>query len=104
MPDDFVKVAKVSDIKEGRMKGVWMENKNVLLCNVDGKFHAIGNVCTHMGCLLGEGSLQGKEVVCPCHGSKFDVTNGKPTGPPATRAEPTYEVKIEGDQILIKKK
>lgn len=101
---DFKKIAKVSDIKPGKMKAVWYENESVLISNVAGRFFAIGNICTHAGCNLSEGDMSGKNVTCACHGSIFDLTNGKVLDGPAKKDEPTYEVKIEGDDILIKKK
>ncbi len=100
---DFQKVANLSDVKEGRLKGVWFENESVLLANVKGKIFAIGNICTHMGCNLSEGDLSGTTLTCPCHGSQFNVTNGKVVNPPARKDEPTYEVKIEGQTIMIRK-
>jgi glycine betaine catabolism B len=51
---------------------------------------------------LAEGKLEGYEVQCPWHGSKFDIRSGKVTRPPAMRPEPKYEVKVEGNNILIK--
>lgn len=65
---------------------------------------AIGNVCTHVGGPLAEGKLEGYEVQCPWHGSKFDIRTGKVVRPPAMRAEPTYEVKVEENNILIENK
>ena len=73
------------------------------LANVEGKYYAIGNVCTHLGGPLAEGKLEDYEVQCLWHGSKFDVRSGKQIRPPAVRSEPTYEVKVEDDSILIKK-
>lgn len=52
---------------------------------------------------LDEGTLEGFEVECPWHGSKFDIKTGEPTKPPAARAVPKYEVKIDGDNILVRK-
>jgi nitrite reductase/ring-hydroxylating ferredoxin subunit len=101
---DFKKVARASDIKPGKSKGVWLDNESVLLANVAGRFFAIGNICTHAACNLSEGDVNGKNVVCACHGSIFDLTNGKVISGPAMKDEPTYEVKIEGDDILIKKR
>jgi nitrite reductase/ring-hydroxylating ferredoxin subunit len=73
------------------------------LSNVDGKYYAIGNVYTHEGGPLDDGILEGYEVECPWHGSKFDIRNGKVARPPAQRQEPTYEVKVEDGGILIRK-
>ena len=52
--------------------------------NIGGKIYAIGNTCTHLGGILAEGKLEGYEIQCPWHGSKFDVRTGQVTKPPAT--------------------
>ncbi len=51
--------------------------QQVLLANINGKFYAIGNLCTHVGGPLDRGKLEGHEVQCPLHGSRFDVTTGQ---------------------------
>lgn len=101
---DFVKVAETKDILPKGMKTVEVDGQKICLANVEeGKYYAIGNVCTHMGGPLADGKLEGYEVECPWHGSKFDIRNGKVARPPAQREEPTYEVKVENDAILIRK-
>ena len=85
------------------MKAVEVDGKKVCVANVEGKYYAIGNVCTHVGGPLAQGTLEGYEVECPWHGSKFDVRTGEPTRPPAERSEPSYEVKVDGNNILIRK-
>ena len=102
--DDFVKVAETKDIQTSQMKEVQIDGKDVCIANVDGKYYAIGNVCTHVGGPLAEGTLEGYVVECPWHGSKFDVRSGEPTRPPAKRPEPTYEIKVEGNNLLIGKR
>ena len=103
MSEDFVKVAETKDIQPSTMKAVEVAGEMVCVANVEGKYYAIGNVCTHVGGPLAEGTLEGYEVECPWHGSKFDVRSGEPTRPPARRPEPTYEVKVEGNNLLIRK-
>jgi 3-phenylpropionate/trans-cinnamate dioxygenase ferredoxin subunit len=105
----FVKAAETSEIPVGKMKMVKVGEKEVLIVNVNGNYHAIANRCTHAGGDLSKGSLEGNIVTCPRHGSKFDVTTGEVvSGPkilffhPKIRDEPSYEVKVEGDQILVK--
>ena len=100
---DFVKVAETKDIQSTKMKAVEVAGENICLVNVEGKYYAIGNVCTHEGGPLAEGTLEGYEVECPWHGSKFDIRTGKVTRPPANEPESTYEVKVEGNDILIRK-
>ncbi len=99
---DFVKVASTNEISEGKMRKVLVGEHQVLLANVKSKYYAIGNVCTHVGGPLDRGVLEDNVVQCPLHGSRFDVTTGQVKRGPAARPEPVYEVKVEGDNILIR--
>jgi nitrite reductase/ring-hydroxylating ferredoxin subunit len=100
---DFVKVAETKDIQPSTMKAVDLASERVCIVNIEGIYYAIGNVCTHVGGPLDEGTLEGYEVECPWHGSKFDVRTGEPTKPPARQAVPKYEVKVEDNNILLRK-
>src|SRR5919199_1047562 len=102
--DEFVRVAETKDIQTSQMKEVQIDGEDVCIANVDGKYYAIGNVCTHEGGPLADGALEGYEVECPWHQSKFDVRTGKVTSPPASESEPTYEIKVDGSSILVKKR
>src|SRR6187200_1846653 len=102
--DDFVKVAETKDIQRSQMKEVQIDGQDVCIANVEGKYYAIGNVCTHEGGPLADGRLEGYEVECPWHQSKFDVRTGEVRGPPASESEPTYEIKVDGNSILVKKR
>jgi glycine betaine catabolism B len=99
---DFVKVADVKDIQPSEMKEVEVNGQNICLVNVGGKYYAIGSICTHEGGPLADGTLEGYEVECPWHNSKFDVRTGEVISPPASEPEPAYEVKVDGSNILIK--
>ncbi len=105
----FVKVASMSDLPAGKMKQVDLNGRPVMLANVDGSIHAIAGLCTHQQGVLANGTLEGKVVTCPRHGSQFDVTSGKNLRGPKvlgvrfkTADEPAFEVKIEGTDILLK--
>jgi nitrite reductase/ring-hydroxylating ferredoxin subunit len=74
---DFVEVARVNEIPDGKMKHFEIDGKEVLIANVGGKFSAISDRCGHMNALLSMGNLTGTTVTCPFHGSKFDVVTGK---------------------------
>jgi nitrite reductase/ring-hydroxylating ferredoxin subunit len=100
--NDFVKVANTSDIQPLQMKEVQLDDEIICIINVNEKYYAINNVCTHEGGPLADGKVEGYEVECPWHGSKFDVRTGEVTNPPASEPEPTYEVKVEGNSILIR--
>jgi len=96
----FVKVAIVKDLKLNQMMGVEAGGKEIVVVNLEGTFYAIGNRCTHMGCMLSDGALKGGTLTCPCHGSIFDVRTGNVVKGPAKKPEPAYRTKIEGEQIL----
>jgi len=85
------------------MKEVQVDGENICVVNVDGNYYAIGSICTHEGGPLADGTLEGYEVECPWHNSKFDVRTGEVTNPPANEPEPSYEVKVDGNDILIKR-
>jgi glycine betaine catabolism B len=73
MEEDFVKTAETKDIQASQIKAVEVDDKKICLSNVNGKYYAIGNVCTHMGGPLAEGKLEDCVVHCPLHGSRFDI-------------------------------
>ena len=103
MAEEFVKIADTKDIPPSQMKAVEVAGEKICVANIEGKYYAIGNVCTHVGGPLAEGTLEGYEVECPWHGSKFDVRTGEVTRSPAARSEPTFELKVDGNNILIPK-
>ncbi len=94
-------VSSTRDIPLGSMIGIENDSKSVLIANVNGKFYAINNICTHMGCSLSNGTLRGNQVQCPCHGSTFDVTNGSLVHGPAKLPEPSFKVTVEGEKITV---
>jgi len=96
----FVKVALVKDLKPDQMIGAEAGGKEIVVANLEGTYYAMGNRCTHMGCMLSDGMLKGGTVTCPCHGSIFDVRTGSVTKGPAKKPEPAYRTKTEGEQIL----
>jgi ferredoxin-NADP reductase/nitrite reductase/ring-hydroxylating ferredoxin subunit len=101
--EDFVKVANTKDIRPSQMKEVEVNGQNICVVNVEGKYYAIGSICTHEGGPLADGTLEGYEVECPWHNSKFDVRTGEVTSPPASEPEPAFEVKVDdNNNILIK--
>jgi nitrite reductase/ring-hydroxylating ferredoxin subunit len=100
LPADFIKVAKVAEIPDGDMKIVF--NELVVVANVDGHFHAFGNVCPHAAGPIGEGFLDGCVVECPWHTGRWDITTGKALTSLATADIPLFDVRVIGDDIEIR--
>lgn len=100
MPD-FVKVADADEIEPNHGKLVEVRGKKIALFNVDGKFCAIDDTCTHRGGPLSEGELEGDEVTCPWHGARFKVTSGEVLRPPAPQGVSSYKVRVKGSDIEL---
>ena len=97
---NFVRVAATSEIPAGQGKAVEANGKTIAVFNCDGAFYAIDNTCKHQGGPLGEGELEGTTVICPWHGWTYDVTTGVSPDDPECAVD-RYEVKVEGDSVLV---
>ena len=103
MIEEYQRVAEKKELQEGGLLKVEADGEYIVLSMINGRIYAIDAVCSHEGGPLEDGTLDGYEVECPWHGSKFDVRTGKPTKPPARQAVPVYEVKVEDNNILVRK-
>lgn len=97
----FRRVARVADVPEGEVRVVEADGVSVALANVEGRFYAIENLCTHDGGPLGEGFLWGDQVECPRHGARFDVKTGAVLTLPAVRPVRSFAVRVEGDEVSV---
>ena len=97
----FVRVASTKDLAPGKMVPIQLGEESIVVVNLEGKYYAIGNLCTHRKCLLSDGPLSEGTVECPCHGSVFDFRTGSVLNGPAKDPVPVFQVKAEQDQILI---
>lgn len=94
-------VAKRDEIPPGTTKRVELDGLAVLVCNVEGTFYAIEDVCTHDGGPLDQGELEGCRIMCPRHGALFDVTTGAALTLPAVVPLMSYAVRTAGDEVLV---
>jgi chlorite dismutase len=101
--DGFTPVASLADLPPGAAKRVYAENEAVALFNVNGTVYAIANRCSHARASLSEGTVDPDRcaVTCPWHEGVFSLETGRVMGGPPVLAVATYQVKLEGDAILI---
>lgn len=99
---DFLPAAKTSDVPTNGKYCVEVDDRFVVIVNLDGEYFCVDDVCTHDGGPLGDGELEGGCLVCPRHGAKFDVRTGSAVEMPATEATAKHEVRVDGDSILVK--
>ncbi len=97
----WVTAAHEGELAPGQVKVVTSGTRRLALCNVDGRYYAIDDVCTHDGGPLDQGDLDGEEIECPRHGARFDVTTGRPTCMPAVVPVKTYDVRVEGGEVQV---
>jgi nitrite reductase/ring-hydroxylating ferredoxin subunit len=99
---DFVKVAELDQLPEGSSIGVEVDGLRICLANSDGEIYAIADRCTHADFPMSNGSVHGGATIeCAWHGGRFDMKTGKAIRLPAIRPIRTFEVRIEGNDILV---
>ncbi len=74
---EFVKVATTKDLSKGSRLKITVGGKDILLSNINGEYFAIDNKCNHMGGSLYDGQMEGDKIICPKHGSVFNLKTGK---------------------------
>jgi nitrite reductase/ring-hydroxylating ferredoxin subunit len=99
--EDFKKIAKVSDITEGQIIAVELGRELIVLSKLEGEIYAINEMCGHSNGPLGDGFIDGDQIECPWHGSRFCLTTGEVTQGPATESVARYAVRVEGDDIYL---
>ena len=90
-----------ADLRDGEVTCVVVEGREIALYRIGDEFFATDDTCTHAHGSLSEGYVEDGEIECPLHGGCFNIRTGEATCPPATEPLATYEVRIEGEDILI---
>ncbi|MDQ3616474.1 MAG: non-heme iron oxygenase ferredoxin subunit [Actinomycetota bacterium] len=97
----FVRACGASDVASGSVLGVDLDGVGVAVVRDDEDWYAVANECSHAAIPLSEGDVEGCEIECWLHGSRFDLRTGKPSGPPATEPVAVYAVQVDGDDVLV---
>jgi nitrite reductase/ring-hydroxylating ferredoxin subunit len=95
-------VCKKNDLPVNAMKSFDVEGEPVLVANVGGVYYCIADTCSHAMAYLSEGELlEGCRVQCPDHGAIFDLKTGEALSLPAVSPVETFEVVVEGQDLLV---
>lgn len=92
---------QASDVAPGTTRRVVVDGKEILICNVEGTFYAIDDICSHDGGSLDQGDLEGDRIMCPRHGAYFDVKTGAALTLPAVLPVCAHKVTVEGETISV---
>lgn len=98
---EFVEIVPASELPNGERLFVEVSDRPIVIFNIAGQFFAIGDVCTHDNGPLGDGTLEGYNIVCPRHGAEFDVRTGKVMELPAVEDIPAYPVQVRDGIIYL---
>ncbi len=98
---EFVEIAPASELPAGERMFVTIGDRSIVIFNIAGNLYAIGDLCSHDNGPLGDGDLEGDEVICPRHGARFDIRTGKTMGLPAVEDIPAYPVRVKDGMIEI---
>ena len=103
MLSEYYPTSPDADLAEGAMLGVVADEEFVLLARVQGRIHAISDICSHFHTHLSNGELLPERclVQCPLHDSSFDLRTGEPTDPPAEDPVTVYGVKVVDGVIYV---
>lgn len=97
----LVRVGKAKDVAPGQMRVFDIAGTKVAVASAGGHLYAFDDTCTHRGCSLAMGSLQGTTVTCPCHGGQFDVTSGAVLEGPPERPVRSRMVEVKGEDLAV---
>jgi nitrite reductase/ring-hydroxylating ferredoxin subunit len=103
-PGSFTQVMPEADVPENGLTKGQAGDVSILLTRINGRVYALDDTCVHAGCSLAGGSLDGLVVTCPCHGSQYDVRDGRVVNGPATMNEPSYDVQIVDGMVEVKQR
>jgi len=98
---EFIPVGGVKELREGERLFIDIDETPIMILNIAGNYFAIADVCSHDDGPVGEGNIEGFEIICPRHGARFDIRTGKALALPAFVDIPVYPVRVVGDQIEV---
>lgn len=99
---EYVTVARLDQVPEGSLHGVEVDGRRICIANAGGIFYALEDRCSHEEFPLSQGDLGGSQVTCILHGARFDLASGAPRALPAVRPVPTFECRVQGDEIQVR--
>lgn len=98
----FRRIAATADIPLGEIRTFDLGLFNIVVAHTDAGFFAALDECTHDSAPISDGELDDGEVVCARHGARFDLATGAVKAPPALVPLEVYELRIDGDSILVR--
>jgi 3-phenylpropionate/trans-cinnamate dioxygenase ferredoxin subunit len=98
-----VAVCAVADVPSGEARRFDVGRQRLAVVHLDDAWYVLGDRCSHAEASLAEGEILADrcEIECPRHGSSFSLVTGEPDSLPATRPQPVFAVRVEGDKVIV---
>ena len=98
---EFVLIAPLESLPNGGRLFVEVDEKKIVIFNLAGNYFALGDVCSHDDGPLGDGEIEGMDIICPRHGARFDIRTGEALLLPAAVDIPAYPVRVVNGMIEV---
>jgi 3-phenylpropionate/trans-cinnamate dioxygenase ferredoxin subunit len=98
---EFISVGTIEELLDGQKLFVEVDDLPIVIMNIAGQYYAIADVCSHDDGPVGEGNIEGFEIICPRHGARFDIRTGRALALPAFVDIPVYPIRVVGGEIEI---
>lgn len=97
------KLCRLDELEPDSARQFVVGRHRIAVVRIGDDVYAVGDRCTHQNISLSEGEVDPEERTLECwkHGSQFSLETGEPLALPATRPTPTYDVRVEGDEIMV---
>jgi nitrite reductase/ring-hydroxylating ferredoxin subunit/uncharacterized membrane protein len=102
-PKKFTAVLADADLIDGTPRRVLAGETPVMLLREGGAIYALADTCSHLGCSLAEGQIEGATIRCSCHGSRYALADGRILDGPSTYWQPAYDVRVNSGQIEVRR-
>jgi 3-phenylpropionate/trans-cinnamate dioxygenase ferredoxin component len=99
---DWVTVAKTDELAPGEWRTLDVDGTAVVVFNIEGDYYAIEDVCTHDGGQLTGGAVEGDQIICPRHGSRFCIKTGEALTPPAYEPTAKFPVRVHEGAVQVR--
>src|ERR1700722_6844725 len=101
MADNIVRICAQADIAPDAVQAFEVEDRQLAVFNIAGKFYVTDDECTHASASLADGMLEGTTIECAVHLGAFNVVTGAVEAPPCAVALRTYKVVLQGDDVCV---
>ncbi len=98
---EYIAIASVEELNDGERLFIEIDGQPIMIIRLANQYYAIADKCSHDDGPVGEGALEGFEIICPRHGARFDIRSGRVLALPAFVDIPAYPVRVNEGQIEI---